>query len=430
MTDIRQHGILSGFGRTAGARAASLSVEVLSHAARYAYDRPPSADIVVLESADAMGPYLDSIDALAGSSADTNPQFESVTLAASMEHLQRGGVTRIALVWSEPGSDGQRLLLGVFPYQAVRTHFGVPLPVWSLWEHIHSYTVTPLVRIGHERHAVRRFLGFADQSGVALVRFPLFEAGGAFDAALEDVVAERGLDSRETDRHERAFLKSDLAEDAYLSTHIRKKKRKEFSRLWNRLSEQGRLELAVHDGGADPAKWVQRFLTLEAGGWKGKRGTALKMRPAERAWFEAVCAGARAQDKLVCTELTLDDRPIAMLTSFRAGAGLYTFKIAFDEAYAKYSPGTLLMLKGIGAFLRDERIQWVDSCAVPDHPMIDHIWVQRRTMCSLSVATCHRASPLVLSWSAAMTRLAEVGKTRLRRLYYKFRKEIGNDQAH
>ena len=430
MTDIRQHGFHPGFGHAGSLAAAPLSVEVLSHAARYAYDRPPSADIVVLESADAMTPYLDSIDALARSSTDTNPQFESVTLAASMEHLQNGGTTRIALVWSEPGSDGRRLLLGVFPYQAARWHFGVPLPVWSIWEHIHSYSGTPLVRTGHEHHAVRRFFGFADQSGAALVRFPLFEAGGAFDAALEDILAERELGFRETDRHERAFLQSDLSEVAYLSTHIRKKKRKEFARLWNRLSEQGRLELSVHDGGTDPEKWVQRFLTLEAGGWKGRRGTALKMRPGERAWFETVCAGARAQDKLVCTELTLDGRPIAMLTSFRGGEGLYTFKIAFEETYAKYSPGTLLMLKGIGAFLSDGRTRWVDSCAVPGHPMIDHIWAQRRTMRSLSVATRHRASPVMLSWSTAMTRLAETIRGRLRLLYNRFRKEIENDQAH
>ncbi len=62
MTDIRRYPLFAGFG---DAPAVPLSVETLSHAARYAYDRPPSADIVVLESADAMTPYLDSIDDLA-----------------------------------------------------------------------------------------------------------------------------------------------------------------------------------------------------------------------------------------------------------------------------------------------------------------------------------------------------------------------------
>ncbi|MEX0839259.1 MAG: GNAT family N-acetyltransferase [Parvibaculum sp.] len=427
MTDIRRYPLLPSFGGARDERAAPLSVETLNHAAGYAYDRPPSADIVVLESADAMTPYLGSIDELARASADTNPQFESATLAASMEYLQGRVAARVALVWSTPDSDGKRQLLGVFPFKSRQGHFGIPAPVWSLWEHIHSYTVTPLVRVGHERRAIRCFLAFADQSGAALVRFPLFEALGAFDTALEEVLHERVW--RETDRHERAFLQSDLDEDAYLATHIRKKKRKEFSRLWNRLAEQGDLKFVVHDGGDDTAAWVQRFLMLEAAGWKGKRGTAMKVRPHERAWFEAICAGAAAQDKLVRTELTLDGKPVAILASFRAGAGLYTFKIAFDEAYARYSPGTLLMLRCIGAFLRDDRIAWVDSCAMPGHPMIDHIWAQRRTMRSVTVAARHRAGPLFLSWSVAATHLAENARARLRVFYNKIRKEIENDQA-
>lgn len=427
MTDLRHNTFLPDVSFARGTGAVPLSVEVLSHAARYAYDRPPSADIVVLESVDAMTPYLDSIDELAHASIDTNPQFESATLAASMEHLQGRAPVKVALVWSEPGG-GARMLTGVIPYKASAWHFGVPLPVWSLWEHLHSYTVTPLLRAGHERHAMRRFLAYADLSGAALVQFPLFEADGAFDAAFEEVLRERGHLWRETDRHERAFLQSDLDEEAYLAAHLRKKKRKEFSRLWNRLAEQGELAFAMHDGGPGRDAWVQRFLMLEAAGWKGKRGTAMKVRPHERAWFEAICAGAGARDQLVCTELTLDGKPVAMLASFRAGRGLYTFKIAFDEAYAKYSPGTLLMLKGIGAFLADPRIDWVDSCAIPGHPMIDHIWVQRRAMRSVSVATGHPAASAVLSWSVAMTRLVEDARAKLRVLYYRIRKEIENDK--
>jgi hypothetical protein len=430
MTDIRRYPLFPTFGRARETGAAPLSVETLSHAARYIYDRPPSADIVVLESADAITPYLEGIDDLARDSTDTNPQFESVTLAASMEHLQGRAVVRVALVWSAPGNDGKRQLIGVFPYKCVRGNFGLPVPVWSLWEHVHSYTVTPLVRVGHEHHAVRRFFDFADQSGVALLRFPLFEAGGCFDTTLDDVLRERDRAYGETDRHERAFLQSDLDENGYLDTHLRKKKRKEFSRLWSRLAEQGDLKFVMHDGDDDAAAWVQRFLTLEAAGWKGKRGTAMKVRPHERAWFEAICVHAGTQNKLVCTELTLDGKPIAMLTSFRAGAGLYTFKIAFDEAYAKYSPGTLLMLKCIGAFLRDDRIEWVDSCAMPGHPMIDHIWVQRRTMRSVTVATRHRFSPLFLSYSITMTRVAEIARAKLRVFYNRIRKEIENDPTH
>ena len=106
-----------------------------------------------------------------------------------------------------------------------------------------------------------------------------------------------------------------------------------------------------------------------------------------------------------------------MLTSFRSGRGVFTFKIAFDEDYSRYSPGTLLMLKAIGAFLRDERVDWVDSCAVPGHPMIDHIWAERRTMSSMLVTTGHRFSAPLASWVASAKRMEATARAKLRVLY-------------
>ncbi|ABS64604.1 hypothetical protein Plav_2997 [Parvibaculum lavamentivorans DS-1] len=430
MTDLRHHSFLPGFLRTSAADDEALSVVRLSHAARYMYGHPPSADVIVLESADALAPYRKEIDALAATSTDTNTQFESVTLAAAMENLQGGSSVRVALLWSDAAGDGMRVLIGLVPYVAPRGYFGLPVPVIRVWEHIHSFISTPLLRMGYEQLAIRRFLSFADRSGAALIQFPNFEADGAFARALRDVVELQHRVCRETDRHERAFLQSDLGEEEYLATHMRKKKRKEFNRLWNRLAELGDLDFTTHDGGADVGGWVKAFLQLEASGWKGKRGTALKARPDERKYFEQICIGAAAEGKLHCTEITLDGKPLAMLASFRAGAGVYTFKIAFDESYAKYSPGALLMMKLIGTFLRDERTAWVDSCAIPNHPMIDHIWAQRRPMRSVLVSSGNRFSKPLVSYVAAMMRIADLARARLRVVYARIRKEIEHDQAH
>ncbi len=431
MTGLHHHSLIPRFPRAAtGLGEAELSVVMLSHAARYLYGRPPSADVVVLESADALAPYREEIDALAASSTDTNTQFESATLAAAMENLRGGASVRVALLWSDPAADAARVLIGLVPYRVSRGFYGLPVPVWRVWEHIHSYISTPLVRMGYEQLAVRRFLALADRSGAALVQFPNFEAEGAFARALQEVVEQQHRLCRETDRHERAFLQSDLDENAYLAAHMRKKKRKEYNRLWNRLAETGDLKFETHDGGADVSGWVRKFLRLEARGWKGKRGTAMNARPNERAYFERICAGAAREGKLHCTELTLDGNPLAMLASFRAGAGVYTFKIAFDESYSKYSPGALLMMKAIGAFLGDGRTAWVDSCAIPNHPMIDHIWAQRRATRSVLVSSGGPFSAQCVSYAAAMMWLADVARSKLRVLYARVRKEMDHDEAH
>ncbi len=416
MTGLGQYPLWQGAGKKSMGEDAP-SVEVLSHAARYLHGRPPSADVVVLESADALMPFRAEIDALAASATDRNVQFEATTLSAAMEHLQNKGDVRVALLWSEAGGAGRRILIGLVPYLVSRGHYGAPFPVWRVWQHIHSFIGTPLMRQGYEQQALRRFLSFANARGAALVEFPLFEAEGAFGKALREVMQADGISFRETDRHERAFLSSELDEESYLSTHIRKKKRKEFNRLWNRLAERGPLEFRTHDGGDNPDEWTAAFLALEARGWKGQRGTAMKVRPNERVWFEEICRAARRDGTLHCCELLLDGKPLAMLTSFRSGRGVFTFKIAFDEDYSRYSPGTLLMLRAIGAFLRDERVDWVDSCAVPGHPMIDHIWAERRMMSSMLVTTGHRFSAPLAVWVASAKHMEATARAKLRVLY-------------
>ena len=60
-------------------------------------------------------------------------------------------------------------------------------------------------------------------------------------------------------------------------------------------------------------------------------------------------------------------------------------KTAFDERFARFSPGVLLQRENL-AILERPDIAWTDSCAAADHPMIDHIWRERRAIARLSIA--------------------------------------------
>ena len=119
-----------------------------------------------------------------------------------------------------------------------------------------------------------------------------------------------------------------------------------------------------------------------------------------------------------------------MLASFRAGRGLYTFKICFDEAYSRFSPGAQLMMRGGAMLLDDPRFDWVDSCALPDHPMIDHIWAERRVMRSAVIGTGHAASPLAVPFISTMTKCASRLRERVKRVYHMIRKEMEHGTAH
>ncbi len=96
-------------------------------------------------------------------------------------------------------------------------------------------------------------------------------------------------------------------------------------------------------------------------------------------------AGAAAQGVLERLALTLDGRPIAMLANFHTPPGAFSYKTAFDESFARFSPGVLLQCENLLILDRPE-IAWTDSCASADHPMIDHIWRERRVVGRLSIA--------------------------------------------
>jgi hypothetical protein len=74
-----------------------------------------------------------------------------------------------------------------------------------------------------------------------------------------------------------------------------------------------------------------------------------------------------------------------MLANFITAPGAYSYKTAFDEAYARFSPGMLLQLENL-ALLEREDIHWADSCAVEGHPMIERLWRDARRMASLNIA--------------------------------------------
>jgi hypothetical protein len=82
--------------------------------------------------------------------------------------------------------------------------------------------------------------------------------------------------------------------------------------------------------------------------------------------------------------LDLDGRPLAMLINFLCPPGGFSFKTAFDEDYARFSPGVLLQQANLD-LLGDARIDWVDSCAAPGHPMIDSVWRERRRLVWVNV---------------------------------------------
>ena len=93
------------------------------------------------------------------------------------------------------------------------------------------------------------------------------------------------------------------------------------------------------------------------------------------------------------------------MVTLRSGAGVWGWKIAYDEKFSRASPGVQLLLDVTQALLEDGSVARADSCATADHPMIDHIWRERLALsdqlislragpafvCACSLEACRRA---------------------------------------
>jgi hypothetical protein len=131
--------------------------------------------------------------------------------------------------------------------------------------------------------------------------------------------------------------------------------------------------------------WIEQFLELEHSGWKGMAGSAMICAAETEALFRTALEHAASSGKLERLTLRIDSQPIAMLANFITPPGSFSYKTAFAESYARFSPGVLLQRENLALLDRND-IGWCDSCAAPDHPMIDSLWTERRAIGRISVA--------------------------------------------
>lgn len=329
---------------------------------------------------------------LADAATTPNPFFEPWYLLPSCEAFDQAD--KIRLLTLEIGGE----LIGLLPLITPTRYGRWPLPHLATWLHPNAFLGAPLVRAGCEVLFWQALLDWADDespnAAALFLHLPAMPLEHPLSHALFDVAAREGRNAALVMRQQRALLHSPLPPDLYLERALPGKKRKELRRQHARLAEQGDLAFERHEGTSALPEWTEAFLDLENRGWKGASGSALASSPATATLFRQSLAEAAALGKLERLSLNLDGRPIAMLANFLTPPGSFSFKTAFDETYARFSPGVLLQRENLALLSRPD-IQWCDSCAAPDHPMIDSLWTERRPIGRISVAIggpFHRAA--------------------------------------
>jgi CelD/BcsL family acetyltransferase involved in cellulose biosynthesis len=320
--------------------------------------------------------------ALAAHAAEPNPFYHPAILVPALRHLAEGAQVRLVEARDTAGS-----LIGLLPVLAKARHSRYPLGNVANWIHDQCFYGAPLLKAGNEVSAWGHILHQLDEAGWAgnFLHLDGVDEDGPTVAALTDLCTREQRGCKRIASHERALLRSSLDGESYWQAHVRAKKRKEIRRLANRLTELGSVAHRTLETNDDAGEWAEDFLKLEAAGWKGSEGTALASIPATCSFFRDAIRNAARDGLLDMLRIDLDGAALAMLVNFRLGEGAFSYKIAFDERFARFSPGVLIELDNMRAALCDSGLKWSDSCAAPNHPMIDGLWAERRTIAQFRI---------------------------------------------
>jgi hypothetical protein len=223
-------------------------------------------------------------------------------------------------------------------------------------------------------------------------------------------------------RWERAALKTVGTYDQWLMDNFDQKRRKELKRLRNRFAEQGALVSQSLAAGEDLEPYLQDFLALEQAGWKGERHSSLADDAGLITALRKGLQAAHEKAALRFWRITFDGAPVAALFAIVDKGQAMLGKIAYDEAWSKFSPGVLIILDATQTLFADPAVDIADSNAIPGHPMIERLWRDRLTFTDVLIAPTGYPA-WRFAWSKHAEQLRRDLRQRLKTYYYRVKGE-------
>lgn len=92
---------------------------------------------------------------------------------------------------------------------------------------------------------------------------------------------------------------------------------------------------------------IDTFISLEASGWKGQNGGAIGCRPKVVRFYKDALRGAAAAGHLRMQGILVDNTPVSMELGLLMNRCFYSPKFAYNEDFAKCSPGNLMNRESI-----------------------------------------------------------------------------------
>lgn len=331
---------------------------------------PPAREWTGVRDLEKIRPELEE---LARNAIEPNPCFETDYLIAMAQHISRP--ERVSVLLIRDNDDGG--LRGLFPMCAEGLRSGYIRPVLSLFKTPFSTIATPLIHQQDPADTVSSFVDAlaSDSRSAGIVKVPSCYHDGPFAGLLEDELRSRQFSFAAAEGFERAIGETDLSFEDYFR-RISKSRKKAYRRMNKTLEKAGEPSLEIVRSGEPGFQAAYRvFLDIEASGWKGKSGTALKCSAPTRAFADQAFASENGAPDVAIYTLLIDGKPVAASANCLSNGMLYTIKGGYDEAYSHCSPGVRLDYEMLEQLCRSE-FSRIDSAAEAGH-QVEGVWLER-----------------------------------------------------
>ncbi|MDO9417919.1 GNAT family N-acetyltransferase [Pararhizobium sp.] len=327
----------------------------------------------------------DELEFLSNRAMEPNVFFTGRFLAPAMPRLEDRTI-RLALIRD---NDARRSRIRfLMPFSIEKPGFSIGPSIIRGWANPFGPLGTPLVDAEDAAETIDNFyevLGSKAANLPPVLVLPDIRLKGKFAQLARAVAIGRNLPVTVTDTYSRPMLESLLDGPAYLKKAISPGHYRELQRQWRKLSEIAEVSYNVARQPEEIRIRMEQFLALEASGWKGARRTAMVLDRYRAAFAREAITNLAETDGVRIHTLELNGKPIASMIVFMMAGEAYTWKTAYDETYARFSPGKLLMAELTEWHLDDANIVRSDSCAVPDHPVMSRFWEEREEMGTLVI---------------------------------------------
>ncbi|MGL4635901.1 MAG: GNAT family N-acetyltransferase [Beijerinckiaceae bacterium] len=186
---------------------------------------------------------------------------------------------------------------------------------------------------------------------------------------------------------ERAILLRSAATDAeqYFAQNMSGSSRKRLRSKRKNLEADAPLQLRIHTTPDRINTGFDAFLTLEASGWKGQTGTALKQNPKDAAYCLDVILSLATQEQAFVATLETGNRTIAAGLFLRSEGEVTFWRTAYDETLSKESPGVIFDMILTEYFYQQPWFKVLDSASDETVDPAGLIWKQRRKMAKIVI---------------------------------------------